>query len=510
MRRDCAAIVLALAITALGPAQSPCPPLGVSVNASGGRLGDAWRVDAICAPTVLGVFGLDLAPGPTATPIGTICLGFGPDLWLLAFLSNAAGTASVGGVMPPTPAFAGIGIYATAVSLDPAQPGGLGLGNGDSFVLRQPRFWFVNPGNTSPFGTTPGAIAATNAISDNVAFSQSLTTSVVDAATVPARGWLALLLGNGTLDAYDGISTAPVMNVALTGTAAQASKVLAVSADDLLLLSYGTPPSPFGGGTPGSIHAVSLPSGVVVASVPLLSGNPDALLQVPGSTLVFVRLANGVVPFDVSSLFLFPAIPLPSGFGALVDWQVAGSLLYCLHGGQGAGPFGGGQPPAISVVDITTLAVLFTNQLAMVAPVQMLRAGPGTAGPALYVYGTAAAALAEFSQGLVQPVSTINVGAGIVAMQLSALGSQWLLLCNGAGCGGPALLQLVAGTTALSTLSALSAPQGTLAVSPSVGYGKACLVLGTNVVFPFGTDPFLGAGVTVLPTAASLWRILSD
>lgn len=488
-----------------------CTGAGVLVAASGGRLGDTWRVDAFGAPSVVGVCGLDLVPGPTPTPLGALCLGLSGNLQLFAFLFDASGAGAVSGLLPANAAFAGIEVYATAISFDPAQPGGIGRGNGASFVLREPHFWFVHPGSTTPFGTIPGAIAQTNAISDSVTFAQTLTTSVLDAASVPERGWLALLLGNGRLVAYDGVGATPVFNTLLTGAAGGASRILNVpGADLLLLLAPGTPPGPFGGGTPGSLHYATLPAGTISLSVPLASGNPDTMLAVPGSSLVLVRLPDRVVPFDHGSATLLPSIPLPTGFGALVDWQLTNGILYVLHGGAAPSPFGGGQPAAISVIDVAALSYGFTTSLAMAPPVQLLRAGPGSLGPAVYVYGTTAGALEEFAQGSLASVATIPVGSGIGAIELSALGTQWLLSCTGGGCGAPTLLQMLPGSTTVSPLAPLAAPQSTIAVSPSAAWGKACLVLGTNVAAPFRTDPFAPLGSIVLPSASSSWRIVAD
>ena len=508
MHPSCFAMLAALSIPTMLSAQ--CLPLGLSIDASGGRLGDAWRVDMNGTPSVPGFLGLDLLPGPTATPIGTVCLGLSPAVQVIPFLFDVAGIAAYTGSMPPTPAFVGISVYAAAISFDASQPGGFGLSNGDSITLREPRFWFVNPGSASPFGTTPGAIAATDTIGDTLAFSQALTTTVRDADTVPERGWLVLLLGNGSLAAYDGTVPVPVFTATLTGAAGAATKVLALPGGDaLLLLSFGTAPSPFGGGTPGSIHRVSLPGGAVTSTA-LPAGNPDDLILVPGTTMAFLRLANAVVPFDHASSVLSPSIPLPSGVGGLVDWQISGSLLYCLQGGQAAGPFGGGQPAAISVVDVGSQSVLFTNPLAMAAPATMLRAGPGSAGAALYAYGSTAAALHELAQGSVLPVATIPVGSGITAMELSTLGTQWLMLCNGAGCGGPAVLGMQVGTTAAVPLTPLpGAPLGAIAISASAGYSKGCIVVGGNVATPFIAEPFVPTTTTLLPIGG-VSRIVSD
>jgi hypothetical protein len=430
---------------------------------------------------------------------------------VIPFTFDGAGVAAYTGTMPPNPAFVGLSIYTAAISFDPLQPGGFGLSNGDSITLRENRFWFVNPGSATPFGTTPGSFAAMNGIADTLAFSQSLTTTVRDVAAVPERGWLMMMLGNGTLAAYDGSSPTPAFTATLTGASASAGKVIALPGGDaVMLLTYGTAPSPFGGGTPGSVHLVSLPSGAVV-STPLSSGNPDAMIHITGTTLVYLRLAsNAVQQFDYANATLSPAIPMPVGVGGLVDWQISGTLLYCLMSGQSAGPFGGGQPAAISVVDVVNQVVLFTTPLAMAAPVSMLRAGPGSTGPALYVYGSTAAALHELSQGSVSPVAQMPIGAGITAMELSALGTQWMLLCSGASCGGTALLGLPVGTTTPFTLMpVVGVPVAAIAVAPSAGFSKACIVVGSNSATPFLAEPFVPGTPLVLPIGG-VARIVSD
>ncbi|HEX5053870.1 MAG TPA: hypothetical protein VFZ65_18980 [Planctomycetota bacterium] len=510
MRRPVAGVLSLLAAASIACAQT-CVSSGVSVAAEGGRLGDPWRVDVHAGPLLVGVLGLDLAPGPVVTPIGTICLGLTPALQLHTLFFDAAGTASLGGVMPVNLAFVGYEISAAAVSIDPSQPNGLGLSNGDSFRVRQGRFWFVDPGTATPFGSTPAQIAASNVVTDDVVFAQPLTTTVRDAVTMRERGWLVLLLGNGSLAAYDGTSATPAWTATLTGAAAQATRMLAPpGGDTLVLLAYGTPASPFGAGTPGSVHVVSVPGGAV-ASVALSAGNPDAMVLVPGTSIVMLRLPNAVVPFVYEAPLLLPAIGLPAGFGAPVDWQVGiGSLLYVLHAGQAPSPFSGALPAAITVVDVSALSVMTTMQLSMAPPVEFLRAGPGSSGPALYVYGAAAATLEEFGQVTLTPVASIAAGSGITAMELSSLGTQWLVLCSGPGCGGPALFGLGVGTTALAPLASLSGtPANALAVSPSVLFGKACTAVG-SVATPFGTDPFAAASSAVLPISSMALRIVVD
>lgn len=510
MLRTTAALVLLSSFSSVALAQ--CPSTGVALTASGGRLGDGWRVDAVGPAGALGVFGLDIAGGtPVPTPFGPICLGLTPALVALTFVFDPTGHGFVGGVMPANPIFAGTTIYAAALAFSPQLPGGFGVGNGAQFTLREPRFWCVSPGTTSPFGSTPGVIVPMNGISDSTLYSLTLPSSVIDAATAPQRGLLVVRLGNGALAAYDGSGPTPVWNVALTGNAASSSRLLAVSDDLLLMLSPGSAPGPFGGGTPGTIHLVSLTNGALLQSYPMASGNPDAMLAVAGTTQVVLRLASGVATFDWSNGQYSPVTALPTTNGGFVDWQATGGLLYVLHSGTTPGPFGGtGTPPAVSVVTIPSPTVLWTVPLTMTGTASMLRVGPGSAGPGLYVYGSAGV-LQEYSQVLVNPVGSLSVGTGINSMELSALGTQWLLLCAGGGCGGPTLLQMAAGTNTLLPVAALQAAPSPLAVSPSASYGKACFVQGSNLGTPFVTDPAGTLGGVVLPAPTSAgWRILVD
>jgi len=145
MHRALVTVVTTFALATTATAQ--CPPQGITLNASGGRLGDAWRVDVHGSPSVAGFCGLDLSPGPTPTPIGTVCLGLGPALQVLPFVADAAGHAVFGGLMPPNPAFALPGAQA-ALAVAPSA----GYGHGCVALGSNVAF---------PFGTDPFAPSAT-------------------------------------------------------------------------------------------------------------------------------------------------------------------------------------------------------------------------------------------------------------------------------------------------------------------------------------------------------------
>jgi hypothetical protein len=506
-------LVPALLLTAVA-AQAPCPPQGLNLLASGGRLGDRWTIDLGGPASTFGLLGFDLQQGPTPTPIGTVCLGVTPLLSLLSFTTGPLGDAHFQGIMPANAALTGLRVYTAAAAVDPSRPSGFATSNGGVITAFPPRLFFLDPGTLTPFGSTPGGIDALDMVSGNVVFSSRLTTQVRDAVYVRELQWLVLLLGNGTLAGFDGFSGAQVFNATLSGPAASASKLAAVPGGNrLLLLTYGTAPSPFSAGTPGSLHIVALPSGALASSIPLSAGNPDDMVLVPGTNFVFLRIANGVVPVDHANSVLYSGIPLPTGFGGLIDWQLAGNRLWCLQSGVAASPFSTGQPAALSAIDVNNMALSFTNQLSMAAPVDFLRAGPGTTGPSLYVYGSLAAVLQEFDQANGAAWGSLPIGTGIADMRLSSLGTQWLILCTGAGCGGPTLLGMWAGTLLVSPLTALPAGlQRQVAVLPTASFPRACLVAGSNVASPFATDPFvaLTTSITLPVSTASTFKIISD
>ena len=138
------------------------------------------------------------------TPFGNLCLGLTPLLRVFPVGLNGSGQGSIGGTLPADASLSGATLYWSALGFDPSQPMGIALSNGASFTFRQPRLHFVHPGVQTPFGTTPGAIAALDLLTESVPFSQPLATNVRDSAFVTERNWLVALLGNNDLVAYDG------------------------------------------------------------------------------------------------------------------------------------------------------------------------------------------------------------------------------------------------------------------------------------------------------------------
>jgi hypothetical protein len=83
MRSSVARVVQALVLLALAApasAQSPCGPNGLTLGWGGTtRLGDAFSIDLLGTPSVSGLLGADVLPGPVSTPVGLVCLGLGEE-----------------------------------------------------------------------------------------------------------------------------------------------------------------------------------------------------------------------------------------------------------------------------------------------------------------------------------------------------------------------------------------------------------------------------------------------
>lgn len=503
-------LLFASLLAAASPCAGQCPPLGITLTSHGGRFGDAWGIDLQGPPSTPGLLGFDFQPGPSPTPIGTICLGMTPNLALQAFVTQATGLYGTGGVMPVLPPLVGQPLFLAAVALDPTRASGFAISNGRVLVPQQPRLWFVDAGVSTPFGSRPGSAAALDVLTNTPGPAMALPAPVRDATFADG---LVALLANGTVAGFDDAAGSPTFQLTLAGAAAQASRVLLLRDHGWLsLLSPGTPPGPFSGGTPGSVETRALPLGSLIGSVTLPAGNPDAMLQVPHTTLLLLRLATAVVPIDVATSTAHPPIPLPAGMGTLVDWQLSGNVLYCLHSGRAATPFSSGQPAALSAIDVTAQVPLFTQQLAMPAPVELLRAGPGSTGPSLFVYGSAAGTLEEFAQGSGQPTGSLPVGSGIVAMEPSSLGSEWLLLCDGPACGGPLLWSLaVGGSVLLPVLTLPAPPQHLIAVLRSDTFGRCGVVTGIGAVQTAVTDPHGSASSTAtVALAGPAFQVFSN
>ena len=151
------ALVPLLLAVHVAPAQ--CPPLGLDLTATGGRMGDPFLVTLTGTPSVSGLLGIDATAGPVSTPIGLICLGLSPGTLLSPFTLDLAGNFSLGGIAPAIPYLTGFTAHMQAAAADPFQPNGLALSNGESLTLRPPRLVVADPGMAAtPFSSAvPGA-----------------------------------------------------------------------------------------------------------------------------------------------------------------------------------------------------------------------------------------------------------------------------------------------------------------------------------------------------------------
>jgi hypothetical protein len=498
-------------------ATAQCPPMGLALAADGDRMGDPFSIGIFGSPGVSGLMGIDVSPGPVVTPIGTVCLGLTPATLFSPFTLSPTGAAVFGGLLPALPYLTGFEAFLQAGATDPSQPGGFALSNGDSVKLRPPRLFVIDPGMPpTPFGGgTPGAFCVYDALADLVITAAiPLSSQVVDAVAVPQLGQVAFLLANSTIALYDAATVTPVLTIPLPGSPGSPSK-LALDGTMLIVMYGGIPPSPFGGGTPGAVRTYDLPSGTPGPFVSLASGNPSAILAVPGSGFAYLRVGATVVPMDLFSAMLFPAIDMAPGLsGFISEWRLVGTTVYCLMPGSSPGPFGGGAPPALNGVATLTQTALFPAAVAVGGngPGSALRYGLAGAGNALLFFHAGIPGIVHVSPSTLAVNGTIPVGAGFMTMERSDGGTEYLILCNGTGCGGSPILQAMNATTfAISNVTLVGAVQPSVIPMPSASFDKAYFLTGPNTIVPIGTDPASPpTGFSTLPVSSAAMKIAID
>jgi hypothetical protein len=459
-----------------------CPSNGLTLTFSGERLGDPFALNLYGSPGLSGLLAIDDTGGPVMTPIGPVCLGLTPNLQLLNFALDGSGAFNLGGLLPPNPLFTGMQAYLQAAAADAGQPGGFAVSNGLHLTLRPPRVFFFNPGYTSPFGTVSGSFCAYDALSD-VAYTPAipLPGAVLDAIMVPSLNWLAILLHTGTLLCYDANTMQPALSLPLTLTPGYPTKLYA--------LHYGTAPSPFGGGSPGALRAYSLPTGTPGFTCLLSSGNPSAIMILAGTGAAYLRVGSNVVPISLVSGTELPAIALGGSAGAISDWVVGGTVLYCLMPGLPANPFGGTPiPPEVASVDMLNHVAIHTATALAVpsGPATMIRYGPGTFGNSVFVYCmNTTSPMLEVNPASLAIQSSIATSTLVTDMVLSPGGLEWLLLVGG---GSPSLQTMVPPGLLLSQVTPLLPPTTTLLSIPNWTIRRGLMVYNNNVVLPFSTD----------------------
>jgi hypothetical protein len=243
---------------------------------------------------------------------------------------------------------------------------------------------------------------------------------------------------------------------------------------------------------------LSLPSGGVFSTASLTSGNPSDIVLIPGTGFAYLRENTRLLPLDYINNVQLPSIELGNANGAVVDWVLEGNLLVTLLSGIAPTPFGGTTAPAaVHAADVTIHAA------ALPAPVPLptfggtlLRAGPGSAGPALFALLSSTGLIVELSPGTLAPVGTVTVPVNTSHLELSAGRMDWLIMQSGRNPtpfspGVPGmLLRMDPATQAVSALSATPAErQQHLLPVASDSLRKAHIVSGTGDLFALSTDP---------------------
>ncbi len=508
-------VSILLLVSAVLVGQTSCPPQGLSLALDGGRLGDPWAMGIFGTAYAQGVLALDAVGGPVVTPIGTVCVGLSPALQLVPIALDSGGSFTLSGVLPLSTSLTDLRLFLAAAVADTAQTSGFALSNGVSVRFRPPRIYFVNQGVISPFGSTPGAMTAYDAMTDVFGVTVQFPAYVFDVARIPSRDAIAVLLANNTLRLIDDANGTTVGTITFPTSAGTPTRV--VSVDDRIVVSWpGTPPSPFSGGVPGTVRVYSAATLSLLSTTTANNGNPDAMIRIPGSSFVYLRAGNTVIPFDSALGLTLPSITIGTGSGVIADWVLDNGVLYCLLGGT-TGIFGGGTPAAMNAVNVATHGLVFPGPttIATALPAQMIRVGPGAFGTSVYVYSAGAATMFRYDAATFLLQNSLAIGSGLSQMELSPGGSEWLLMCPFAGCSAPgqASLEVVSPLSFTPTVVASFAGtlQNVLVPIRSATMRKAYVVATTNTVVPFGTDPATppGFGVT-LPINANTFLTLTN
>lgn len=507
MMRTLVSVAL-VAFAASTAAVGQCPSQGLQLVFQGERIGDPYACGVFGNPGAPGVLGVDAAGGPSQTPSGPVCLGLTPQLQLITFTLDSLGQFFITGTTSPYPPLIGFTAYLQAAAVDGGQPNGLAFSNGRKVVLRPPRIYFVDPGNASPFGVVPGRWSGFDALTDtSYTTAINLASSVQDVAVCKDLGLLVFLLSNGTIQCFDTTTAALVRTFpALTSPALPAK--IAVDGTTLYAMHTGTPPSPFGGGSPGGIRSYDLNNGSPGIVVTLAAGNPDAMMLFPGTGFAYLRTGVSITPIDVVNATALSPIVLSSvaTSGGIGDWVLANNILYCVFPGAQPGLFTTGAPALLNAVNTLNHTALFPDAVNMNVngPVTMLRYGPGSTGNTLFAFiPSYPQPLIEVNPSSLLTIGPIAVSTGLSEMTLSPGGSEWLLLCTGPVCGASQQLQtLVPPAMTVNTISPLLYPMQLLISLPSATLRRAFMLHNYNTVVPFSTD-FSGVPITTVPLPIS-------
>ncbi len=511
-----ALVLSAGSLTAQGA--SPCPPLGLVFDVAGGEIDEPYAFTIAGSPLSPGLVGYDVAGGPLPSPFGTLCLGFTQALVIESFALDGGGTFVRGGVVPNNPALAGQSLFAQAVVVDLLlPPGTLSLSNGVEVVFESPHAMLVDVGLATPFGNTPGNLLRVDSIGPGVSLLAPFAQPVLDAVRVPAFDCVAVLLLNGDLVCY-AESDGSVLASTSVPIAGGVGRLALAGAGRLLVSSRGLPPSPFGGGTPGSLFVYELPGLVAGPSVVLSLAHPTELLARPSTSFAYLRDGFEIVIVDHVAGIEGATVSLNGSNGQIVDWLVDGNRLITLLGGVAPNPFGGsGAPPGLNGVDLAIEQPLFGTaaQLPTTSLATLLRRGPGTTGTALFVVAPSTGELFEIAPATLAVQTTAAVPIGTTFLELSSGATEWLAVASGSP-GTPftppvpgQVFTVDPATLAGSIVANLpNETQQALAVLQAINTSAAYVVNGGDELLPMATDPTQPPGPALaLPVASALWIV---
>ena len=487
---------------------SPCAPQGLVLETQGGTLGNSFAIDLSGGlPGAAGLVLFDTGGGPIPLSFGTFCVDFSPSLLTLPFNLDGAGALSLGGVLALNPQLGGQSSFIQGVAVDFTQPSFLALSNGGVIRLLPPQLYLVDPGLVTPVGSTPGNLASFDALTNLPGFLAPLPGHAAAAVRVAPFGWIAVLQLDGSVLLIDELTGAVAQTAAFPPSLGAAHDLAYDGGDRLLALFGGQPPSPFGGGVPGSLRALSLSTLALGVVTPFATTNPDRILLLDDPDLAYLGAGEEIVIANHAAGVELGSVSLGTGAGDLVDWLVDGGRLITLHPGIAANPFGGTySPPGVNGVDLATGQPLFANPqtLATTGLASLLRAGPGPSGPALLVLLPDVGEIHLLNPADLVSFTAVAVPAGTGLLELSAGGSEWILVDSGSPTSPFAppepgnLLQMVPATLAVTSVSSLpDTAQTALVVLPSETLNRAYVLNGGNELLQLATDPLASPGLPI-------------
>jgi hypothetical protein len=228
---------------------------------------------------------------------------------------------------------------------------------------------------------------------------------------------------------------------------------------------------------------------------------------------MYLRAGTAVIPVDIVNGVPLTTIDMGGASGPIADWTWNNGFLYVMMPGAGAGPFSGPLPPSVNVIDTTAQMSLFPTPvgLGVSGPASLMRFGPGTTGPSLFVMVPGAALLMQLNPASLVATVTIPISTGLTEMELSPGGTEWLLLCNSGPCGAPLLETMNPSTLSINPVTQLIAPIQLLVSLPSTTLRKCYVVHNNDTVVPFATDPAAVSFLTSqLPISSGNLRVDID